>query len=75
MVNQWMSDLIQEITSLRKAFEQFIRHGKEEVDLGESLSLQGVHQLKDGKIYKVFFRLFIIFTLHFKNRMIYSSCK
>ncbi|MFC3885003.1 Fe-S cluster assembly sulfur transfer protein SufU [Bacillus songklensis] len=37
-----------EITSLRKAFEQLIRYGNipDEVDLGDSLSLQGVHQLK-----------------------------
>lgn len=37
-----------EITSLRKAFEQLIRYGNipDDVDLGDSLSLQGVHQLK-----------------------------
>lgn len=39
---------LKEITSLRKAFEQLIRHGKtpDEVDLGDSFSLKGVHQLK-----------------------------
>ncbi|MDM5306986.1 Fe-S cluster assembly sulfur transfer protein SufU [Peribacillus frigoritolerans] len=39
---------LKEITSLRKAFEQLIRHGEipDGVDLGDSLSLQGVHQLK-----------------------------
>ncbi|MCM3654163.1 Fe-S cluster assembly sulfur transfer protein SufU [Metabacillus litoralis] len=39
---------LKEITSLRKAFEQLIRHGEvaDGIDLGDSLSLQGVHQLK-----------------------------
>ncbi|MED4401990.1 Fe-S cluster assembly sulfur transfer protein SufU [Metabacillus fastidiosus] len=39
---------LKEISSLRKAFEQLIRHGKitDKVDLGDSLSLQGVHHLK-----------------------------
>jgi nitrogen fixation protein NifU and related proteins len=39
---------LKEITSLRKAFEDLIRHGKvaDGIDLGDSLSLQGVHQLK-----------------------------
>jgi nitrogen fixation protein NifU and related proteins len=39
---------LKEIASLRKAFEQLIRHGEvtDEIDLGDSLSLQGVHQLK-----------------------------
>lgn len=39
---------LKEIASLRKAFEQLIRHGEvaDGIDLGDSLSLQGVHQLK-----------------------------
>ncbi|MCQ6275859.1 SUF system NifU family Fe-S cluster assembly protein [Bacillus sp. V3B] len=39
---------LKEIASLRKAFEDLIRRGKVTVgiDLGDSLSLQGVHQLK-----------------------------
>ena len=39
---------LKEIASLRKAFEQLIRHGivPDKTDLGDSLSLQGVHQLK-----------------------------
>ncbi|MFJ8067365.1 Fe-S cluster assembly sulfur transfer protein SufU [Peribacillus sp. NPDC096447] len=39
---------LKEISSLRKAFEQLIRNGVNPngVDLGDSLSLQGVHQLK-----------------------------
>ncbi|MED4533323.1 Fe-S cluster assembly sulfur transfer protein SufU [Metabacillus fastidiosus] len=39
---------LKEIYSLREAFEQLIRHGKitDKVDLGDSLSLQGVHHLK-----------------------------
>lgn len=39
---------LNEISSLRKAFEDLIRHGKapEKIDLGDSLSLQGVHKLK-----------------------------
>ncbi|MFC0274716.1 Fe-S cluster assembly sulfur transfer protein SufU [Metabacillus herbersteinensis] len=39
---------LKEMASLRKAFEQLIRHGEVAVgiDLGDSLSLQGVHQLK-----------------------------
>lgn len=36
------------ISNLRKAFEKLIREGEtpEDIDLGDSLSLQGVHQLK-----------------------------
>lgn len=48
-----MTELIQnrtlkEIYTFRKAFEQLIVHGEvvDGVDLGDSLSLQGVHQLK-----------------------------
>ena len=49
-----MTELIQyksikEIALLRKAFEELIRTGKltnEQVDLGDSVSLQGVHQFK-----------------------------
>lgn len=39
---------LQEIASLRKAFENLIRQGKaaDKADLGDSLSLQGVHKLK-----------------------------
>jgi nitrogen fixation protein NifU and related proteins len=39
---------LKDIASLRKAFEQLIRHGvgADEIDLGDSLSLHGVHQLK-----------------------------
>ncbi|MEJ9233086.1 SUF system NifU family Fe-S cluster assembly protein [Peribacillus butanolivorans] len=39
---------LKEIACLRKAFEHLIRHGEvpEGIDLGDSLSLQGVHQLK-----------------------------
>ena len=39
---------LKEISSLRKAFEDLIRHGKvpNKVDLGDGLSLQGVHKLK-----------------------------
>lgn len=39
---------LKEIGSLRKAFEKFIRHGEipDQIDLGDSLSLQGVHKLK-----------------------------
>ncbi|MGG3452111.1 Fe-S cluster assembly sulfur transfer protein SufU [Domibacillus aminovorans] len=39
---------LQEIASLRKAFEDLIRQGKvtDKLDLGDSLSLQGVHKLK-----------------------------
>jgi nitrogen fixation protein NifU and related proteins len=39
---------LKEIASLRKAFEDLIRYGKvaDGIDLGDSLSLQGVHQLK-----------------------------
>ncbi|SFM12775.1 nitrogen fixation protein NifU [Gracilibacillus orientalis] len=37
-----------EVASLRQGFEDLIRHGEEpdKVDLGDSLSLQGVHRLK-----------------------------
>ncbi|MBG9917199.1 nitrogen fixation protein [Bacillus sonorensis] len=48
-----MTELIQnkplkEIAILRKAFEDLIRDGKstDKIDLGDSLSLQGVHKLK-----------------------------
>jgi nitrogen fixation NifU-like protein len=48
-----MTEIIQdkslkEIAALRYAFEKLIRYGKVigEIDLGDSLSLQGVHQLK-----------------------------
>jgi nitrogen fixation NifU-like protein len=48
-----MTELIQnrtlkEISTFRKAFEQLIVHGEavDGVDLGDSLSLQGVHRLK-----------------------------
>ncbi|UHA60113.1 SUF system NifU family Fe-S cluster assembly protein [Metabacillus litoralis] len=49
-----MTELIQyksikEIALLRKAFEELIRTGKltnDQVDLGDSVSLQGVHQFK-----------------------------
>ncbi|USK33146.1 SUF system NifU family Fe-S cluster assembly protein [Bacillus sp. F19] len=48
-----MTELIQnrtlkEIYTFRKAFEQLLVHGEvvDGVDLGDSLSLQGVHQLK-----------------------------
>lgn len=39
---------LQEIASLRKAFEDLIRQGKaaDKPDLGDCLSLQGVHKLK-----------------------------
>ncbi|QGQ45732.1 Fe-S cluster assembly sulfur transfer protein SufU [Metabacillus sediminilitoris] len=39
---------LKEIASLRKAFEDLIRHGNvtDKIDLGDSLSLQGVHKLK-----------------------------
>ena len=39
---------LKEIAFLRKAFEDLIRHGKvaDKIDLGDSLSLQGVHKLK-----------------------------
>ena len=39
---------LKEIASLRKAIEDLIRHGKiaDKIDLGDSLSLQGVHKLK-----------------------------
>ncbi|WP_338453308.1 SUF system NifU family Fe-S cluster assembly protein [Niallia oryzisoli] len=48
-----MTELIQnkslkEVSSLRRAFENLIRHGKvpDKIDLGDSLSFQGVHKLK-----------------------------
>ncbi|WP_208591224.1 Fe-S cluster assembly sulfur transfer protein SufU [Gracilibacillus suaedae] len=39
---------LKEVASLRKGFEDLIRHGEEpeKIDLGDSLSLQGVHPLK-----------------------------
>ncbi|MGG1680208.1 Fe-S cluster assembly sulfur transfer protein SufU [Neobacillus sp. NRS-1170] len=39
---------VKELSCLRTAFEQLIRYGNitEGIDLGDSLSLQGVHQLK-----------------------------
>ncbi|MFC3884991.1 Fe-S cluster assembly sulfur transfer protein SufU [Bacillus songklensis] len=59
---------LKEITSLRKGFEQLIRHGKipDEMDLGDSLSLQRVHQLKA--------RITLIDYLLYKSKMrCYSS--
>lgn len=39
---------LKEIATLRKAFEDLIRHGEvsDKIDLGDSLLLQGVHKLK-----------------------------
>ncbi len=48
MTEQLKGRSLKEATQLRHAMEQMIRKGKiaEEVDLGDALSLEGVHKLR-----------------------------